>query len=579
MENRILVKPHKTLSKLVLHGNLAFTILAPSGIHKPLGELLPNLLTLELAASVAFEPIYVDRLPPTLTELSVTAGDLGRLPISVINKLPRTLASLTLRSIPFECNEEPLDSISFPPALTSFITRARFPFGLIKYMPRTLRTLRFWSFADDDFRVLKVSDLPPSLTSLTLPSPRTFMDYYYLLLDLPLTLLPLNTLVLPNKDFKLITDANNLESSVTTLDGILPPTLTTFYGVKELHGATNWLNTTPRLKECELDDSVFRTSTPSSLPPSDSSALRSIHVIDTVIPMTLTKLIASVSDHPNWLRAIPKLTHLECLKLQDESLLPSDGFWNLMKTRLTRLRVRLTTFESLDDLQHGWTRLKSLKLSCLEVAPGSKISTELQDYSADLGSERKIFQFPSTLTYLNIAVDSIVSFMIWSLSNLTQLKRLNFKLRSEGPQAFLVDALSSLPPSVTNLSMLLCCEVTVPILRALPPKLLILKSECNEKYERNELVGEKHAKAMPKSLSALDMPWAKTDRATDWSFGPHLPKLIYCSRHIGTSKAYLELKRQEYYARHLAEPDIGSSYWCLERELKRHPYESDRSMK
>ena len=547
VDNDVLVKPHNTLSKLVLHGYLAFTILLPSDTHGPLEELLPNLLSLNLASSAQLTARYFDHIPSTLTELSLSPGNSEIFALSIFNKLPRTMATLNLQHVFFEHENESLESISFPPALTSFTTSASLSLSIIADLPRTLQTLEFELATYGGTNMLKVSDLPPSLTSLVIPNVAWSMHPYYLLLDVPLSSYRLNTLILPDDVFYLITDENkNLNSNVKTLNGILPPTLTSFSGIKWLHGATDWYMTTPRLEFGELSESVFQNRFPSNLPPLRSLTLPkdiNAHEVEVAIPSTITKLVAPVKDTPEWLRVIGKLTRLQDLELFVDTVLPSDGFWNLMKTRLVRLSATICHLQSLDDIQLGWTHLKSLEFVCRSIKPSTRIDLEIPDYSANRGSEQKIFQFPSTLTNLDLRVVASLDFISYSFSNLVHLQKIRFA-SSLDQEGFIPGALASLPLSVTSLTLFVRSELNPALLAALPRNLLFL-SLLNDKVR---LISEEHVKALPKTLLALSASLLRVDSSKHWTFGEHLPNLLVAPSNLGTPKAHLEVRRQERIA-------------------------------
>ena len=531
VDNDILVKPHNTLSKLVLHGYLAFTILLPSNTHGPLEELLPNLLSLNLASPDHFKDHHTNNIPSTLTELFLSACPSDRLPISTANKLPRTLTTLTLHNIPFKLGNDSLESISFPPALTSYITSSPLPLTIIAYLPRSLQTLEFGNGSIEGTTVLKVSDLPPSLTSLVIPDEDKYITHY-LALDIPLTSFGLKTLILPKQRFHLITDANNLESSLTTLNGVLPPTLTSFAGISKLFLDIDWCNTTPLLEDCDI---MFSTEIPFNLPPLRSLILSqqlNTRYIATTMPATLTKLTAHVFYTPEWLDAISKLTRLQDLILCSSNVLPSDGFWNMMKTRLTSLACSVESFESLQDLQ-GWERLESLHLPSYG-GDAPKILESAED------GHQATLSLPTTVTNLRISF-ALPLFTYLSFSNLTRLETLKLSFTLSDSEETILPC--SLPPSLKSFSVFTFRPVALSLYAALPNNLKSLEIE----YFGEQAIGEEHFQAMPKSLVAIRAPYQKLNTPKGWSIGSHLPNLVYGFGNIN-SRASIEMQRQKHVA-------------------------------
>ena len=536
----ILVKPHNTLSKLVLHGYLSFTILRPSDVHRPLDELLPNLLTLDLASPTRFYPRYINYIPSTLTELSLFPGSCDILPIAVVNKLPRTLTTLTLHNIPFKIGNESIELLSFPPALTSFVTGECLPLSLVEHLPRTLQTLEFNHGTTSDSISFKVSHFPPSLTSLAIPGLGWKDTPHYLKFDIPLSSYRLKTLKIPSKYPRLIEDGTyNLDALITTLNRALPPTLTSLNLQQNLLRSIDFAVTTPLLQDCPVK---FDEPIPINLPP-----LRSIDLTGSTsthdpsrLPVTLTKLSASISNTPEWLGAISKLTQLQDLQLNSVAALPSDGFWNLMKTRLTRLSSSSSSIESLQDLD-GWQRLEFLNFYATNPVTINN--------TMDASSQQVSLRLTSTLTALDFTVPSAqLDVLNASFANLTQLKRLTLAITDNNDTNLAACSIPSLPSSLTHL-----CLYTF----RLPDLLMYSELPRNLRSLRIEYLGsscgsitEEHVKSMPKSLVAFDA-YQMALIGSNWSLGTYLPNLSYSHFENINSRASLEVQRQEQVAQSL----------------------------
>lgn len=479
--NDALCKSHPLLETLEIHGLLAFSILAPGHY---LDTLLPGLTSLKLVGTGYLDRDYFQNIPPKLINFCVhskrhsESEPVDTLPLSLVGRLPRSLATFELSRIALFVEDDSMKNISFPPGLTRLFCKLN-DFSRVQHLlPSTLRSLKLRLQGRILWKVSLTSRFF-DLTSLALSCDMAFLDFS-IWVDVPFPT-SITSLQLPNacKVF------DSLGNQLYGLDGLLPRSLTSFRGLDGCHANTDWSNTTPLLQHATLSATIFKNNTiPSHLPPLVSLDVRvplqgdNIH---TALPTTLTCLQANVQPSSTWQQAVAKLNRLQTLKLMDYSgQLPSTGFWDVLKARLTSLSVSLHHLETLKDLETGWNLLRALTLkTSLHKLPALPLKKEL-DHRTSAHNLVPI-RLPSSLVSLIIDAVQYSNLFIQPIDYITQLETLDITLgkavstNPEGKGARCLAFFRSFPASLTSLSVLTPKKLSSVYLESLPEGLKSLK--------------------------------------------------------------------------------------------------------
>lgn len=486
VENGLLIpaEGHQHLQSLEIHSPFSFALLSEDSDCLPLQKYLPSLVSLNLVGDGYFDSEKLVNLPPTLTDLFLKPRQTLRhiYTGALISALPRTLTSLVLAgNIQLEDNiglqpsfslgphrsKKAVDPV-FPPHLTKLHYKAEYPGPTLALIPLSVTDLKVKSGYIQDILHFKVSHLlPPRLASFELNVPLA-TRHLAIVLDRPFPA-SLTKLKLPHGVLQLV-DSNNVPAD---LNLYLPPSITSFTGLDNLHEQINWSKTLPALKDAFIDKSAFQTETPiSSFPPLTTLRIpKGIINAETLraLPSTLTTLLAAVQNEPVWLETMARLTRLEILDLHHSSgVLPSHGFWDLMRTRLQRLGTSFGPLESIEALNGEWTRLKILDLSDSHL---ETMKPELAQYQSDFyaqpktgdeeptassHSPRKRIRLSSTLETVHLNLRTEFAILRDSLQDLKQLKRcslafLDWPKQEAVEMCHPYSILSHLPSSVTYL--------------------------------------------------------------------------------------------------------------------------------
>lgn len=550
-----LVKAHNLLASLELHGSLVFTILEPA---KSLESLLPSLTALKLVSNGYLDKQHFQTLPSKLIHLTIRSrwhrksyptSDIEFM--DAIPKLPRTLQTFDVSRITFNTEYRQTPISDFPPTLTHLRILVDDVNYVLKIMPSTLTDLDIsgrWTEAEQ-FVVSEFSAQFPNLTSFSL----------YIKSGESRCNMVVNTSFSHKiKKLKLPFDLPHLVDgagkALTSLDTLLPPSLTFFHGLDGHYPTTNWSSTVPLLQHVREASSLFDGSLINSLP--SLPPLLSLRLprlehperLSSLLPSSVTNLVAVCHSDPGWTAAIEGLLNLESLTLRrGESTSPLPlSFWESMKPRLTSLTTSIGYFDSLDDLK-GWKRLSNLHLKVPETryipramqdelrsyAEHGNTSTEtgIIDDMTTTENEQKLVRFPSSLTFLSLDLNARASVFLNPVSYLTQLKSLTVavvgvtrptkkqkkaKDCNEGRtpswptllQQKLLVLIASVPRDLTNFALVTPFEVSADTLRSLPKTLTRLVVLPDIDHQKNETYGclkwnDEIANACPPNLREL----------------------------------------------------------------------------
>lgn len=463
---------HKQIERLVIRTVLCFSVLHLNG--PSLHELLPNLRSLELLGEGAFKPeVLFKNLPPNLTFLRLKPTGITRyvhrdIPTSLIASLPRSLETLLLQDCYIGNESEPFGpeiQLSFPPTLTRLQFTTTYILPALEAVPKSVTDLKL----EKKYMALHQELIVSKLHSLNLKRFVFKCDDAYkkasLVLDKPFPS-TLTSLKLPD-EFLWFVEGEDMTKE-PRLDIYLPPSLTSFHGLYRQHKLINWGTTLPLLKHADIHKSVFKETIPTKLPPLLSLRINDIALKDETVqafPTTLTHLRATIEYTPVWLEKIESLEALTELEINESSvILPSIGFWNHLRMRLTTLQCATVHFQSLDDLCTDWPNLTGLGLLCgYNETYGPK---DFGDWTVDASDmDHKLFQLPSTLKQLHLKIVTNFDFFGHSLAYLDKLEWISINVpiveydEQQAAQTF--EQLKTLPESLTRFS------IDTPI--AIPP--------------------------------------------------------------------------------------------------------------
>ena len=512
---------HKSLDSLTIHMSLSFSILY--ALSPSLQELLPLLRTLDLEGAGVFKPLKLFKnLPSTLTHLRLKptgegAHVLSSIPASLIEMLPRSLETLMLENCDIALDKglatDP-SQLSFPPGLTHLRFTTTHLQPAIQAIPKSVTNLKLRKTHLAGRQQLVVSSLRRlhlKRFGFSCSSASMTVD---LVLDMPFPP-TLTSISLPTR-FKEFVD----EGAITTkprLDRYFPPSLTSFKGLYSVHDLINWGVTLPNLRYGQIWRSVFEGDAPRKIPPLVMMSLEGVHLADVMIralPITLESLSATVFNTPVWMEKFETLKSLTYLELGHHGpVLPSIGFWDLMRERLTDLRCCTYNFESLGDMCTDWTKLRSLSLYCTadeRSGPADYKQCTFDPSNTDL----KLLRLPASLEVLYLAIGNNCAFFGHSLGYLTKLK--NFTLGTfgteytssaadtEGHTPFFMFA-KNLPPSLTHASIDTPTPLPVEYMGFLPKSLRDLSLSSRQSSRDTILWTEEHFRRLPPKLAFLSV--------------------------------------------------------------------------
>lgn len=522
-EDRLIPKTgHKLLESLKIQTILCFTV---ARLQSPsLEELLPNLRSLDLEGEGAFDPkSFFKMLPSKLTFLRLKASGNSvhvnrNMPPALIADLPRSLETLLLQDCDIQFDKDPFAAdavISFPPALTRLRVTSNYILPAVQAIPKSVTDLTLGMSYLGTRQELSVS----SLCSLNLKRFQFKCGSAYnkviLVLDRPFPT-TLHTLIFPH-EFQSIVDGDTVTKE-PELDRYLPPSLTSFGGLSLQHTCINWGTTLPNMKHGRIYKTVFKTQPPTKFPPLLSLNIPELDLPDASVqafPTTLIQLRASVRNTPVWMEKMKSLTSLSELQLNESSIkLPSIGFWDLMRERLTSLDCVTAHFESLDDLCCDWKRLESLALHCYaseEFGP-----KDLEKYTVDpTKTNLKLFRLPPALKRLHFVTMSHFDFFAHSLAYLTQLEALSIGIEhaEHTPQDHnhVWSILETLPKSITHFSIDTPTPLPAEYLKYLPKTIVDLSLRSSASYKEPVLWSEEHFRLLPPKLAFIFAQSAKEE--------------------------------------------------------------------
>lgn len=494
---------HHSLAKLVLESTLAFTILRSCDSEPALVSYYPGLLALSLRGDGPFEPRWLSNLPSSLTYLKIdyysNAGSVN-MPNSSLNVMPRSLTTLKISGITFTPPkyESPTSKLDFniPEHLQELSIRVSSVTHLPPYLPSTLRHLTIEhspSYQDrNQIESVRVSELPPHLNSFRLTDPYAItlvhdQGWPSTLQKLALSSnssFPLNSLMFKSvkpvefsdsddelsfSDEEL--DDQNDENDDGTGDAVdaeavkfesakqnlacFPRSLTSLENLdRTTKRYADIVTAFPLLRYLSIDKHCYEN--PSflyKLPPLVQLSICDNLLNDKfalVLPDTLVYLNASVSDSPEWIAALQKLTRLEHLRIRPTvSFLPSKSFWQVMHGRLISLYVYLTSFEHVQDLCGPWKRLKDLTLAVPMRDEFGHLKDELALYGNH--SEGKQLRFPQSLTRLDVSTLSLATPFWQPLEYMSNLKCLSFRFYPASSASTIVDYERDFDPTFLTL--------------------------------------------------------------------------------------------------------------------------------
>lgn len=586
------IEGHENLDFLEIHSTLAFTVLYDRPSHGKLADLLPRLRTLRMSGNGSFNPRILANAPPQLTELSIRLRDsyARRAPVTgldsaSISSLPRNLETLSLVGVSLALKaDETLETLSFPPNLTSLKIWCLAVAQLVPLLPTSMRTISLAMRASplghhgNSTHTLRTSDLHrfKALNKLVIRCP-IFLEQLCLVLDQPFPA-TLTTLKLPDfvSDFQYqYVSPNpssnephpqgvNTNSHLQTLKSALPSSLTSLHGLDQQHPEIDWLQGFPLLKYARIEEGVW-SQLPrfTTLPPLVELSFGNHDIDDTLVkalPVTLTRLQASLKNTPVWLETIAKLTRLTILHLTSKTQqLPSKGFWNVVKDRLTNLEVRPDYLESFGDLGGDWKKLQSLHFSANnESLKRPSLKYELDNIyaasSSDYEAGKPYLRFPANITRLQLVLGSQYAHFCHPISYLAKLQHflLIFNPWSgmeEVPEAESpLQMFKSLPDSLTYLRYSSRFRVSPDILRKLPKKLRILAMFVDLK---DGVWNKEHLASLPPSLSTCQLNAADSPDLNFGDVSELMPRtLLEFSMGAfqvleGRSEAMIEIERQQ----------------------------------
>lgn len=550
---------HRTLESLFVHSTLGLALLHGYALPSKLSKLLPNLKKLEIESDSHFSPTMLRNVPPTVTDFRLTlSADLSDTPfhVSALSTLPKSLTTLHINSNAlFECTNYYGAStlISLPPALTDLsLCIQRSSMSIFKSLPSTMRSVVHSGIVEPGSMV-KLSDIPKSLTVLHCIIGGT------LIVDSPF----------PGSLTSLIVNSKvRIEGQETELAEIrtLPPSLTLLQFLSHVVHDMTQASLLPSL-------SSFIINAPSD----DFSNMRSLTSLTfsygldcdgmiSSLPVTLTHLAATPGRAPEWIETVLKLTNLKSLHLHSSPEPCLEVFWELLRSRLETLHCCPGHFNSVEELNGNWEKLKDLTL---EVS--GEMPPELQLWTPDEGPSP--ICYPPTLETLNIIGLTYLP-IFWTpvtlLPSLRFLKLLSFQESpfDEANKVAMQETIAALPSTLTDLVVTFPCFIESRWLQSLPSGLRHLRFlSMTQAFEfpfvlnadpsaaavcygwisdipYGELWTEDHLIGLPPRLETLHLD---VNRMFNPNSDSHLwlpPRLIISPTMLLSTKASLEADRQ-----------------------------------
>lgn len=354
---------HPCLVTLEVSVILGLSLLRPQTPSQSLKDVLPALQSLSLSGTGYFEPSYLENVPRTLTDLRVKVQVssprlLPNFAAGIMPELPPGLTTLKLKGMVLSFTGDE-DWAKLPSTITSLSIGIELGNGAFKIPIIGIRRLSIYGMMPQaigyqGFRL----DVPQRIEKLRIvsePSLPLFVKQPF-----PTSLTDLR---LPQASwFVADPSVGGVRWRDTTT--LLPPSLTRVEGVnlareiKYHHALLPLCKKSRIVMEPEYADPLFDLAEEVEF--ADPYTLT--HGLwQDPLPTTITKLTTRVLISEPWLRNLAQLVNLRHLHLERQSSpMPSQGFWNLMHTRLETLSTALGPTNSLTDIEGPWTNLKSL---------------------------------------------------------------------------------------------------------------------------------------------------------------------------------------------------------------------------
>lgn len=501
---------HQTLERLELNLTHGFTLLNPVRARPPLATLVPNLKTLKIEGDGQIHSGTLENTawPRGLTSLTLMPFAFSggfNFSLFSLSKLPSSLELLHIEYIRFERPAKALEPKIFPPALTSIDIICEGYDELIAVLPTSLRKIGLTLFdANCSLRVSSLSrfenltDLSLTFTQATLGRPAFTADAPF-----PATLTSLET----QTTAKLVVETGSLTHANLVLT--LPPSITRLQGFSSHHESIDWSSAFPLLKTLPKGLIPALIYSKTKFPPLTSLDVKTFRLpakCVAALPDTLTELLAVVQDTPEWLESIAKMTQLKTLEMSPESgTMPSHGFWNIIRERVSRLHVELHQFESLDGLFGDWKNLSDLTLRARTPGLSPKLQAELDSYDPSSHG----YRYPTSLTSCTLIMSFHPSLFAPSLHYLPKLRELSLFYITQASQDFMKDdpardTWDTLPSSLRRFELLALHGIPARYLRNLPKNLRELKITVDS--SKSDFVWtEEHLRHLPSSLTSCHL--------------------------------------------------------------------------
>lgn len=286
---------------------------------------LPSLKRLSVHTNASPTQVYLEQLPPTLTDLSIRISSPSDswCPLTQLSSLPRGLIRLSLPDLPFLIGSEMLSEVKLPPHL--------------EYLNLNLKSL--WD-SEIDVLELVFQVVPQTLVEMHVMLQHTSVKKA-IVSSMPPALEVLSVSAIEDRS----------SSCVVVFTQPLPPTLRVF---------------NMPLTSCRLQTNLDHFVLPSRI--TSLSFLDQTGIVDLgALPVTLTHLALGLSKMAETVGdfSLEDLTHLKSLLLpsvEPRFSLSKPSTWEALHSRLEVLHIGTGMLASCDGLIGPWTRLRELKL-------------------------------------------------------------------------------------------------------------------------------------------------------------------------------------------------------------------------